>query len=428
MFHDHHHPPVVPHISLCSGYEGIGLGISRVVPGIRTIAYCEREAFAVANLAAKMENGCLDAAPVWTDVASFPFGQFRRIMGRGMLSFGWPCQPVSLAGQRKGSEDERWLFDIIANGIADMVPGILVAENVEGLLSAKFPDGSSIFAHCVTRLEGLGYTVETGIFSAREAGAPHQRKRVFIMSHRHGQGFQEWFSQHIYVEQKQQAAERDCRDESLPYSNGSRVASGGYDAGMGWLRKPNAWPAGPGEYQHEWEPPRTVGVANTERAKRGQVDLRGGDSGEGEDCGRPEAAGGTGECGEALADCDGQRESQPQGLERDIWRRAVNGGESDMADAERPILPGRITTSGETQGGRAHDQSGGSSSPDGRPSFPAVGLLPHGSPDWLGDTKLLYTHSDSRIDELRLLGNGVVPATAAIAFLTLARKLCGNAQ
>ncbi len=63
----------ITHLSLCSGYEGIGLGLRRVLPNLREIAYVEREGFCVANLVAKMEEGKLDAAPVFTDVKTFPY-------------------------------------------------------------------------------------------------------------------------------------------------------------------------------------------------------------------------------------------------------------------------------------------------------------------------------------------------------------------
>ena len=61
----------VNHISLCSGYGGIDLGLSRVVRGLRTVAFCEIEAFVCANLVAKMEAGLLDAAPIWTNLKTF---------------------------------------------------------------------------------------------------------------------------------------------------------------------------------------------------------------------------------------------------------------------------------------------------------------------------------------------------------------------
>jgi site-specific DNA-cytosine methylase len=84
----HNNNTIVPYISLCSGYEGIGLGLHRCIPNLRCIAYCEREAFAVSNVVAKMEKGLLDEAPVFTDVTTFPWQQFAPYMAGGILSFG----------------------------------------------------------------------------------------------------------------------------------------------------------------------------------------------------------------------------------------------------------------------------------------------------------------------------------------------------
>jgi DNA (cytosine-5)-methyltransferase 1 len=290
----HHHSPIIPYVSLCSGYEGIGLGLQRCIPNLRAVAYCEREAFAIANLVAKMENGFLDSAPIFADVRTFPWSSFTRLMAGGILSFGWPCQPVSVAGQRKAVDDERWLFDIIADGIAIMQPGMLFAENVEGLLTARMPDGSSVFGHCIERLERLHYRVTAGIFSASEVGAPHQRKRIFILANRIGsrlEGFT-WdgddSNQPGRVEQEQ---------------NGSACASGLC-----------CWPSRPNEQQYAWEPPRVV--------------------------------------------------SSERSMGRDI---DGSSGRLDYAE--------------------------------------------------------LQVTCDNRTDELRLLGNGVVPATAELAYRTLAREL-----
>ena len=170
----------ITHLSLCSGYEGIGLGLRRVLPNLREIAYVEREGFPVANLVAKMEAGELDAAPVFTDVKTFPYGEFRGCVD--ILSGGFPCQPFSAAGKRNGVEDPRHLFPYIADGIRECQPRIVFLENVEGIISAKTADGESVLQYVLRELEGLGYRATAGVFSAAEVGAPHQRKRVFILA------------------------------------------------------------------------------------------------------------------------------------------------------------------------------------------------------------------------------------------------------
>ncbi len=63
---------ILAEISLCSGYEGIGIGLRRAGLNLRTLCYVEREAFAAANLVSKIKNGWLDDAPIWSDIATFP--------------------------------------------------------------------------------------------------------------------------------------------------------------------------------------------------------------------------------------------------------------------------------------------------------------------------------------------------------------------
>jgi len=126
------------HISLCAGYGGIDLGLKRVISNLRTIAVSEIEAFACANLVAKMEAGLMDAAPIWTDLKTFPYAEFS---GRvDILSGGYPCQPFSGAGKRLGKNDPRHLWPWIADGIAAMRPSLCFFENVEGHITLGLPD------------------------------------------------------------------------------------------------------------------------------------------------------------------------------------------------------------------------------------------------------------------------------------------------
>ena len=175
------------HISLCTGYGGIDLGLRDALRNVRTITYVEIEAFAVENLVSKIEAGLLDPAPIFSDLKSFPW---RKFAGRvDILSGGFPCQPFSSAGRNNADTDPRHLWPSIRNGIIELrKPPIIFFENVEGIISSTLksegwadPKGTPVLLHILREMERMGYTAEAGVFSAAEVGAPHQRKRVFIM-------------------------------------------------------------------------------------------------------------------------------------------------------------------------------------------------------------------------------------------------------
>lgn len=185
------HSKELTHLSLCTGYGGIDLGLKRVVDNVRTVAYVEIEAFQCANLVSKMEKGWLDAAPIWTDLKTFPWSSFRGKVD--ILSGGFPCQPFSTAGRRDGDEDPRHLWPYIKRGIQQCKPTVIFLENVEGIISAKLqseqwsdPKGTSVLLHVLRELERLGYTATAGIFSAAEIGLSHNRRRVFLLGYTNG--------------------------------------------------------------------------------------------------------------------------------------------------------------------------------------------------------------------------------------------------
>jgi len=171
----------IRHLSLCAGYGGIDLGLRRVLPECRTVAYVEIEAFAIQNLVDKIEAERLDPAPVYTDVKSFPFKEFRGCVD--ILSGGFPCQPFSQAGSQRSTEDPRHIFPYILEGIRECRPSVVFLENVEGIISSKTKDGESVLQYVLRSLEEVGYSATAGVFSASEIGAPHQRKRVFILGY-----------------------------------------------------------------------------------------------------------------------------------------------------------------------------------------------------------------------------------------------------
>jgi len=213
-------------ISLCSGYGGIERGIERVIGAVNVLAHVEIEAFAIANLVDKMETERMVPTPVWTNLKTFPSKIFRDRID--ILTGGYPCQPFSAAGRRLGEDDPRHLWPYIGRIIKDMRPTMCFFENVEGHVTMGL-------STVISDLEGMGYTTSWGIFSAVEAGAPHQRKRVFIFAMANGES------------ERMEGLCHQLRDtEGRETSSGQSGRSGSY------------WPSRPGEPQHDWEEPRVI--------------------------------------------------------------------------------------------------------------------------------------------------------------------------
>jgi DNA-cytosine methyltransferase len=270
--------PHLSHISLCFGYGGIDLGLHNIFGDrLRLAAVCEIEAFALENALSKMEAGLIPAAPIWTDLRTFPWEEFQDV---SLVSGGFPCQPFSAAGKREGDQDPRHLFPFIVDGIKRCRPRFVFLENVEGILSSKLvgegwadPAGTPVLLHVLRELERVGYKATAGIFSASEVGAPHQRKRIFILAHRKEQGLEghrRLESNFIWNDIGQDGA---TRGEELAYSCDGANTEAGYaeahrlssehrtEVCSGFIGGTDAtpWPSRPGQPQYAWEPPRVVG-------------------------------------------------------------------------------------------------------------------------------------------------------------------------
>lgn len=229
---------IVTHLSMCSGYEGMGRGLRGIFPNLREIAYVEREGYACANLVAKIEEGELSEAPIFTDVKEFPYGKFRGCVD--ILSAGFPCQPFSSSGIRKGTEDPRHLFPFIADGVQLCRPNWVALENVEGIISCKFggEQDTSVLKYVMGHMEKIGYEGAFTLVSASEEGAPHQRKRVFMLFRN---------------------ADPDTEIErGLGDSERARLPSLYDGSGEKQPWRAGTWPSRPGEAQYGWEEPRVI--------------------------------------------------------------------------------------------------------------------------------------------------------------------------
>lgn len=235
-------------ISFCTGYGGIESGIRRAGVDVRTVCNVEIEAFVQANILAKTEEGRMDNAPIYSDLKAFPAEIFRGKV-HGLIG-GYPCQPFSSAGKRKGEEDPRHLWPYIRKHVRAIRPVWCFFENVRGHTTMGL-------WRVLSDLEEDGYRTEWGLFSAEETGAPHQRIRVFILGYAKGARL----PRGIMGPREEQSRGTGSRDGELAHTASreprqSQARNGGQDIGGG--SEDTQWPARPGEEQYEWEEPRVT--------------------------------------------------------------------------------------------------------------------------------------------------------------------------
>lgn len=106
--------------------------------------------------------------------------------GVDILTGGFPCQPFSTAGKRKGTKDDRYLWPEMLRAVREIQPHYVVAENVHGLINMQ---QGMVFEKVCSDLENEGYQVQPYILPAAAINAPHRRDRVWIAAYRYSNGF-----------------------------------------------------------------------------------------------------------------------------------------------------------------------------------------------------------------------------------------------
>ena len=159
------------HASLFTGIGGFDLAAERV--GFENIFQVEIDKFCQ-----KVLEKNFPKVKRFLDIKDFNGKEYRERID--ILSGGFPCQPFSQAGQRKGNQDERALFPEMLRIIGEVKPKWIVAENVSGILSIH--DGE-YFEEICTSLESEGYKVQSFIIPASAVNAPHRRDRLWIIAY-----------------------------------------------------------------------------------------------------------------------------------------------------------------------------------------------------------------------------------------------------
>jgi DNA (cytosine-5)-methyltransferase 1 len=261
---------------------------------------------------------------------------------------GFPCQPYSVAGKRKATDDERDLWPAWHRLIAARRPAWIFGENVPGLLSAE---RGAAWGRIVRDLAALGYVGEWAVLGARDVGAPHRRDRLWIVAHL----------------ADADESEREALHAIASRNEAGRQGDGGAAYASASLADASRDGRGEGRAEPAWQQ------------------------------GRFDAA----RCGEAMADParDLRAEQAQGGADREragAGRDAAGWWATDPADLAHTERAGWLARwaerPGDASGAGARDRAGRSS---GRQPQPELGRVAHGIPN--------------RVDRLRALGNAVVP-------------------
>ena len=159
-------------LDLFSGIGGFSLGAE--ANGIPTVAFVEKDPFCQKVLRKHWSN-----TPIISDIRTVK-GEDYETDGVTIISGGFPCQPFSQAGKRKGKDDDRYLWDETLRVVAETKPEWFIGENVDGLVSIQ--DGM-VLRQVQDDLEKEGFQVQCLVIPASGIGAWHQRKRVWIIGH-----------------------------------------------------------------------------------------------------------------------------------------------------------------------------------------------------------------------------------------------------
>lgn len=161
-------------LSLCSGFGGLDRGVRGALPSARTVCYVEREVSVCAVLEARMSDGSVDEAPVWSDLTTFDGRVWRGVVD--LVVAGFPCQPVSVAGRGLGSDDPRWLWPHVLRIVRETEASAVFLENVPGIVG-KGLEG------ILQDIHALGFDAEWGCLDAGAVGATHLRDRWFCLAY-----------------------------------------------------------------------------------------------------------------------------------------------------------------------------------------------------------------------------------------------------
>ena len=163
-------------------FAGAGGGIlGGQLLGWRTVCAVEWEPYAACVLAARQNDGLLPNFPIWDDVQTFDGKPWRGVAQ--VISGGFPCQDISIAGKGDGLDGERsGMWKQMARIICEVGPEYVYVENSPMLVSRGL-------GAVLGDLSSMGFDAKWGIVGAKDVGANHQRDRIWIVAHSNSNGW-----------------------------------------------------------------------------------------------------------------------------------------------------------------------------------------------------------------------------------------------
>ena len=169
------------HLDLFSGIGGFSLGLESAGL-VDTVAFCDFDKYCKLVLKKHWEH-----VPIYDDVKELNYERLRADgivsddKGIDIITGGYPCQPFSVAGRKKGEEDPRHVWPEMFRLVQELRPSWVIGENVSGHIKLGLDT-------VLKNLESEGYTARTFSISASSIGANHQRERIWTIAHPHELG------------------------------------------------------------------------------------------------------------------------------------------------------------------------------------------------------------------------------------------------
>lgn len=371
------------HVDLCSGIGGFALGFEWA--GLsRPVLFCDIELWS-----RKVLHKHWPDVPIAEDVKELANDPDGLVPDCDIITAGYPCQPFSVAGQRRGTEDDRHIWPYIFSIIQRKRPSWCVFENVYGHVSMGLDE-------VLSDLEGEGYAARPFIVPACAADAPHRRDRIWIIGRNVGDTQHNGSPSTAIKGGSQEASDNKSEGQSEA-SQSERASQPRDSASMeGSTRADNV---GDTDSQQRGATPKDRGL-DLDRAVLDQRQGR-------EKADTAERSGGNVAYAEGLHS-NGSGEHSQQG-QRQEPKLGDSGSSDNVANGDSSGLQGRQNARGTSQSRAQRNKQSArrSERPDGQNWLPepAVGRVANGIP--------------RRVDRLRGLGNAIVPQIAMRIGMTI---------